>query len=959
MGIAWALGIAVGPAAVAQEEAEEPEVVLPAEDEPEAPTQGDIEETVVRASQRGELLQDVSVAVTSFGTAELKSLRIQNIADLAKYTPSLEINTAFAASNPTIFIRGIGLKDYNANAAGAVAVYQDGININSPAIQLFQLFDTQSVDILRGPQGSLNGRNATAGAIMTNSTLPGDDYDVTGSVTYGNFNTREVEGAFSIPMIEEKLSTRFAFVANLRDGTTENQCADWDPNAVGLGVPALAEEGIDPVVSRDTTLTLYGRLTPSESPVMVRRTVVRPIGPPQTIRDTRHAYLDGDLVRRLNDEDVVTITDGTSSNSNGWELDQDVTLSDGRVYPAGTRVGLIETGAFQINDAATDGVCVLKAPGIVRTPLTTDGMPGQYVAANGVTSLEDFQGLQSHVNDVNNWATRGIVRFLPFDGMEWVLNGHGGQNHSDSRHLQMLGADGEGTEIAFRESLEEGFSEAGAARILAGRGPFEGTRRVKGLMPSGNLPGEGGDDPYIGYYNRDGTERLDTWGSSLKGSWDRGTYSLLTLSGFEWYDRFVEDEGDANPLDIFPADYEDSAWQFSQELRLEAEREAYLWRVGVFLIYEQLEAFNTFPDTRQFRIEQEFDQTLLSVAPYLSGRYYLSEQWRLDAGIRYNHESKDFTIDSSAIGIGSNVVSPAIERQSVEKTWTGTTGDVTLTWSPAFGLLHDVGNDFVDVYGRYARGMKGGHFNASLTTQTNVRERVRVTPVDPEFIDSIEAGIKSNWFANRLGVNAAVFRYWYKDLQVFDIVNELEQLPSQQLLNADANVLGAEVEMFARPIEGLFLQAGFSWLNARFDTFVVRKTTTAARGSATVVTTEFDYQGNPLIAAPDYSISGIAEYQIPLFGWGFLVPQYDFSYRTEVFLDPQHADPISQEPYWLHNARLAWRTPGGRLEVAGWVRNFTDEEYKVDAFDISREFNTILEVWGDPRTYGVTVSFAY
>ena len=86
---------------------------------------------------------------------DLQALRIEDITDLANYTPNLEINTAFAASSPTIFIRGIGLGGYNANALGSVAVYHEGVNINSPAIQLGQLFDIEGIDVLRGgPRGA-------------------------------------------------------------------------------------------------------------------------------------------------------------------------------------------------------------------------------------------------------------------------------------------------------------------------------------------------------------------------------------------------------------------------------------------------------------------------------------------------------------------------------------------------------------------------------------------------------------------------------------------------------------------------------------------------------------------------------------------------------------------------------------------------------------------------------------
>jgi iron complex outermembrane receptor protein len=232
--------------------------------------------------------------------------------------------------------------------------------------------------------------------------------------------------------------------------------------------------------------------------------------------------------------------------------------------------------------------------------------------------------------------------------------------------------------------------------------------------------------------------------------------------------------------------------------------------------------------------------------------------------------------------------------------------------------------------------------------------------VEPEFIDSVEVGFKSRWLDDRVVISAAAFRYWYEDLQVFDIINEAGQLPLQQLLNSDARVWGAELEFQIRPLEGLLFQGGVGWLDTEFIDFNVTKVTASGGiGGTKQAEFNFDYSGNPLIAAPEWSVSGVVEYQYPLSRWGTLVPQYDFSYRTKVYLDAQASDPISQDAYILHNARLSYRTRDGRLEVAGWVRNFMDKYYKVDAFDFSRDFNTILEVWGDPRTYGFTVTYAW
>lgn len=955
----------------------------PPEVEPEtaAPEMSDdIDEMVVRGRQRDDLLQDVSVSVTAFNTAELQALRIRNIADLAGYTPNLEINTAFAASNPTLFIRGIGLKDYNANAAGAVAVYQDGININSPAIQLFQLFDVESVEILRGPQGSLNGRNATAGAIMVKSVLPGDEFDISGRFTYGKYNTLEVEGAVTVPLIEDVLSARGAFTVNFRDGTTKNLCADWDPVAQGFGIEVLAEEGIDPVITAATTAETYNLLRPHPQPIRVQQYRDRGFGlKPIGTEVVGFVYLNTDFARRLGEANVANVQRGANPDTtppfsgqnslNQWQLNEALTLDDGTVVPVGTPVG-IQAESFQLNDAATDGVCLVQAPGLMVThegatrpePL---GPTGEYVPFIGLVNLEDFQGLKRHLNDIDNWAARGILRFQPFDGMEWILNSHGGRNRSDSRHLQSLGAEGDFTGIMFQEALEAGlWSEAAAARIMQGRGSSEGTRDVDGLEPMGDFPGEGGSDPFKGFYNLDGSEFLDTWGLSLRGHWDLGGALVTSLTGYEWYHRFVEDEGDASPINSFPADYEDSAWQLSQELRAEGEGERYIWRTGFFFLYEDLDSFNLFPDTRKFRIEQTFDQTLWSLAPFAAGRLFLTEELSLDAGLRYNVEHKEFTLGTLAVGTVSGIEFDEIPEQTDKKTWTGVTGDATLSWQPTGDWLYAAGVDSLTVYGKYARGMKGGHFNAGLTIRGSFAEAgsgeiliPRVEAVKPEFIHSVEVGFKSRWLEDRLTLNVAAFRYWYNDLQVFDIINEKGELPLQQLLNGDARVWGAEAELQARPLPGLLIQLGGGWLDTEFIDLSVTKAVGQPRGLG--ASAEFDYSGNPLIAAPTWNLSGIVEYQIPLFRFGSLIPRYDFSYRSKVYLDPQHADPISQDPYTLHNARLAYRTPDGRIEVAGWVRNFTDKRYKIDVFDFSRDFNTILEVWGDPRTYGVTTSYAW
>ncbi|MCH8891404.1 MAG: TonB-dependent receptor [Myxococcales bacterium] len=484
-------------------------------------------------------------------------------------------------------------------------------------------------------------------------------------------------------------------------------------------------------------------------------------------------------------------------------------------------------------------------------------------------------------------------------------------------------------------------------------------------MGAGSPPstdGEGGGNPYSGFYDKDGIEYIDAWGINGRGFWDLGAVVITLLYDYEWYDRLVEDEGDANPLRLFPAIWSDSAWQTTEELRVEGEGERYKWTAGFFFLYEELDARNFFPDTQDFEIDQQFSQTLTSWAPYLSSEFDLVEEGvipgiyelTLSVGARYNQEKKEFSLVSGARGLTSGAMVNLLPEDTAVTTWKEWTGDLKLSYTPfsnEYGTLLS--------YLSYGRGFKGGHFNAGLTVKAGefITVEERITPTEPEFIDAIEFGIRSRWFDDRLILNAAVFRYWYQDLQVFDITNEEGALPISHLLNGDAKVLGAEAELRVKPLPGLLISANLGWLDAEFEEFTVTKTIGQPRGSPKPQ--EFDYRGNRLVAAPTWNWSVISEYEIPLFGWGSLTPQWALNYRSKVYLDPQQLDPISQDGYWLHNARIAYRTPDDRIELAFWVSNIFEQEYKIDVFDLTREFNTILEAWGEPRTYGVTLSLEW
>ena len=122
-----------------------------------------LEEVVVDARRHREDLQKVPISIAALSGEELDTFHLGMSSELQNYVPNLNINGAFNSTNPQIFIRGVGNNDYNDNAGATVGVYLDGVFLAAPAGKLLQMFDLDSAQVLRGPQGTLFGKNNTAG----------------------------------------------------------------------------------------------------------------------------------------------------------------------------------------------------------------------------------------------------------------------------------------------------------------------------------------------------------------------------------------------------------------------------------------------------------------------------------------------------------------------------------------------------------------------------------------------------------------------------------------------------------------------------------------------------------------------------------------------------------------------------------------------------------------------------
>ena len=181
-----------------------------------------VEEVIVTAQKRSENIQQVPLSIQAFTGKTIKDLGIKSSADLGRITSNVDIALPGGPGNqPIISIRGIGLNDYDTNNAGPNGVYVDEVYLSAPASQTFQTFDLQRIEVLKGPQGTLYGRNSSGGAINFITNKPTDTPTGDFHIEYGNFNTFNFEGGIGGPIAHD-LDGRVAVVVNESDGDFHN-----------------------------------------------------------------------------------------------------------------------------------------------------------------------------------------------------------------------------------------------------------------------------------------------------------------------------------------------------------------------------------------------------------------------------------------------------------------------------------------------------------------------------------------------------------------------------------------------------------------------------------------------------------------------------------------------------------------------------------------------------------------
>jgi len=191
-----------------------------------------IEQVVVTAQHRPEYEKNVPIAVTSLSGKTVGELSVdgEDIRVLSAEVPSLYAESSFGRTYPRFYIRGLGNSDFTYNAQQPVSVVYDDVVEENAVLKAFPLFDVQDVEVLRGPQGTLFGRNTPAGVIKIDSIKPSDDYAGYADLNYGTYNTLNFSAGVGGAIVPQKLDFRVAVQEERRDDWITNLNPDYKYN---------------------------------------------------------------------------------------------------------------------------------------------------------------------------------------------------------------------------------------------------------------------------------------------------------------------------------------------------------------------------------------------------------------------------------------------------------------------------------------------------------------------------------------------------------------------------------------------------------------------------------------------------------------------------------------------------------------------------------------------------------
>lgn len=425
-------------------------------------------------------------------------------------------------------------------------------------------------------------------------------------------------------------------------------------------------------------------------------------------------------------------------------------------------------------------------------------------------------------------------------------------------------------------------------------------------------------------------------GHNLTATWDvSDSLTLKSISGYRKLDSWTNQNYLAGVLGAFAVlenTNEVKQKQFSQEVQAIGEiGDRFQYILGLYYFEEKGDGFDvSYQPPRRQRSERTLHIENEAFAVYGQATYtpaVLDDRLHLTGGLRWSRDKRRARLQDTIITPASTNVGPT--------TPASTSFDNV---SPSVILAFDVNPD-VNLYGKVVRGYKSGGFNIRASSLARFSAGFK-----PETLTSYEVGLKTMLFDNRLRFNIAGFISDYRDIQV-NTRSDPNNIGITDVLNAGkARVKGIELDVTARPVDGLTLNVNYSYLTGKYLQVID-------------ATGEDRSDFFRFINMAPHTVSAKLEYQFPPMAIGQLSANIDYYYQG--LITTSTSDPrFKVRGYGLLDARLTMADipiSGGKWRVSAFGRNLTDKEYYISHFNTGAS----SAFFGQPRTYGLELSLEY
>ncbi len=973
-------------------------------------TSSGVEDIIVTAQRQAQSLQDVPIAVSAFTAEALAEKQINNASQLQLTLPNITFSKGnFTSSSFTI--RGIGDLCVGGTCDAATGVATNDMPLFSTRLFETEYFDLERVEVLRGPQGTLFGRNATSGVVNFVTAKPdARGFKASGEAGYGNYNEIRLQGMVNVPLTDT-LAVRVAGFYLKRDGYTENlyDGDDHDDRDMYAVRGSLRWEPTD-----NTTIDLMGYYFREDDKRMrIQKQLCQrdPTGvlgclPGQRGFEVSNGY--AHFPGLLSSREFLTTQLGAALGSLGL----------GSIYSPGTDfyAGSVNPADVrQTNTAYTPSYFTDELQAMARIehdfgPIRAK-LSGMY-QANSVESRQDY-----------GMAVANPAGFLAgLSTLQAFASGAFGPGLGQfARVRDALIPSGPGGGVyCTSQPNESGTGTFGGERICASTPLYFDRSRQDTNTWTGELIF---------------TSQLDGRFNFLVG----GIYNKLKTNNADYY------------VNSFGGDYINGVLGAGISLGAQAANPAFPF---------------SFLATPFFRSNQQ-DFTLDSWGLFGEGYFDVTDTVKLTVGLRYNNDKKSvaarttlasflvpygtsnafdspfaggFDADPATTCLGAGPLVPgaigsrpgceAFSERSVSfKEWTGR---VVLDWKLTEDNL---------LYASYSRGYKSGGINPPLSPVFQVEDSFK-----PEFVDAFEIGSKNRFLDGTLQLNLTGFYYKYKGLQLSRIVNRTSVND-----NVDANIWGIEAEGIVRPIPPLAVNLSFSYLNTevasdkflanprdpsagRSDVVIVKDITTAANCAVAPVVSgnaaaangfvaaanaainagaipglqagaglrapapfpsnsglngatgaysvcavltalaanpaagvtvspvglEQNIRGKRLPQAPDYKVSVGVQYTAELESGMQIVPRVDLAFTGTSFGNIFNGSINRIAPYEVVNAQIQVNGPDSRWFVRGYVQNLFDNSAITGLYVTDQSTALFTNIFTlEPRRYGIVAGFNF